>query len=60
MAPRRFAAPNLRLTPAALGAAIDGSERSAYEPRVVTGLPAGGVPLRRGHRQGHRRPWQLG
>jgi putative FmdB family regulatory protein len=57
---RRFGPPNLRLTPAPLGAAIERSERSAYEPEVVTSPPRGGVPLHGGHAHRPRRPWQLG
>jgi putative FmdB family regulatory protein len=49
-APRRYAPPNVRLTAAPLGAAI---ERSAYEPKVVTSPPRDGVPL-----HGTRRPPQ--
>jgi hypothetical protein len=55
----RFGPPNVRRTPAPLGAAIERSQRSAHEPEVVTSPPRGGVSLHRGHAHRPRRPWQL-
>jgi putative FmdB family regulatory protein len=58
-APRHYAPPNVRLTSGPLAAAIERSERSAYEPEVVTSPPRVGVPLDTGHAHRHKRPWQL-
>ena len=56
---RVYSMPNTRRVPAGLSKAMDRSEKSAYEPEVMS-RPVGGASPRKSHGHGHGRPWALG
>ena len=56
---RVYSMPNTRRVPAGLSRAMDRSEKSAYEPEVVS-RPVGGATSGKGHHHSHGRPWALG
>ena len=58
-ATRVYSMPNTRRVPAGLSKAMDRSEKSAYEPEVMS-RPVGGASPRKSHGHGHGRPWALG